>query len=149
MICRSLAVAASAAALLAGPAYAQKPSPAPAVSASPAVTAPSLLESQGMEARGGARLRVLDKITARTSTKEVKTGQAMTFGALKIVLRACRENPPTEAPESAAFLEIAESGPKGDQTAFSGWMFASSPALSAMEHPVYDVWVLNCIQGHL
>ncbi len=147
MICRSLAVAALAAALVAGPVHAQQPAPAPTAPASPAVTAPSLMEPQGMEARGGARLRVLDKITARTSAKEVKTGQATSFGPLKIVLRACRENPPTEAPESAAFLEITESGPKGDRAAFSGWMFASSPALSAMEHPVYDVWVLNCIQG--
>jgi hypothetical protein len=139
--------AALAAALTAGSACAQKPAPAPAAPVNAPVAAPSLLEPQGMEARGGARLRVLDKITARTSTKEVKTGQVTTFGALKIVLRACRENPPTEAPESAAFLEIAESGAKGEQTAFSGWMFASSPALSAMEHPVYDVWVLNCIPG--
>ena len=123
--------------------YAQKPPPSPAG----ALAAPLLSEPQGMETRGGARLRVLDKITARTSTKEIKAGQAMTFGALKIILRTCRENPPSEAPESAAFLEIAETTPDALRTVFSGWMFASSPALSAMEHPVYDVWVLNCISG--
>lgn len=147
MIRRQAGVAVVAAALAAGPVYAQKPAPAPTAPVNAPVASPSPLEPQGMEARGGARLRVLDKITARTLTKEVKTGQATTFGALKIILRACRENPPTEAPESAAFLEIAESSAKGEHTAFSGWMFASSPALSAMEHPVYDVWVLNCIPG--
>jgi hypothetical protein len=100
-----------------------------------------------MEARLGAKLRVLDKITARTSTIDVKLDQTVSFAALRITLRACRENPPTEAPESAAFLEIAEQTPEGDRKAFSGWMFASSPALSAMEHAVYDVWVLSCLGG--
>lgn len=108
--------------------------------------APSPMFSTQMENRGGAKLRVLDKITARTSTIDVKVGQSASFAALRITLRACRENPPTEAPESAAFLEIAEHSPEGVQPAFSGWMFASSPALSAMEHAVYDVWVLGCTQ---
>lgn len=102
---------------------------------------------EAMETRGGARLRVLDKITARTSTMEVKVGQAATFAGLRITLRACRENPPTEAPESAAFLEITEQAPEAGRSVFSGWMFASSPALSAMEHAVYDVWVLGCTAG--
>lgn len=100
-----------------------------------------------MEARLGAKLRVLDKITARTSTIDVKLDQTASFAALRITLRACRENPPTEAPESAAFLEIAEQTPEGARKVFSGWMFASSPALSAMEHAVYDVWVLGCLGG--
>lgn len=100
-----------------------------------------------MDARLGAKLRVLDKITARTSTVDVKLDQTVSFAALRITLRACRENPPTEAPESAAFLEIAEQTPEGGRKVFSGWMFASSPALSAMEHAVYDVWVLGCLGG--
>ena len=55
--------------------------------------------------------------------------------------------PPTEAPENAAFLEIRDVGPAGDgSVVFSGWMFASSPALSALEHPVYDVWVVECAE---
>jgi hypothetical protein len=60
-------------------------------------------------------------------------------------LRACDKRPPEETPESAAFLQVVEQKP-GEQpvTRFSGWMFASSPALSAMEHPVYDLWVLDC-----
>lgn len=100
-----------------------------------------------MEARLGAKLRVLDKITARTTTVDVKLDQTVSFAALRVTLRACRENPPTEAPESAAFLEISEQAPDGARKVFSGWMFASSPALSAMEHAVYDVWVLGCLGG--
>lgn len=100
-----------------------------------------------MEARLGAKLRVLDKITARTTTVDVKLDQTASFAALRVTLRACRENPPTEAPESAAFLEITEQAPDGARKVFSGWMFASSPALSAMEHAVYDVWVLSCLGG--
>ncbi|NYZ11371.1 DUF2155 domain-containing protein [Azospirillum sp. RWY-5-1] len=92
-----------------------------------------------------AKLQGLDKITARTSTFTLAVGETRTFGSLRITLRACRENPPVETPESAAFLEVVEVKPgEQEEAAFSGWMFASSPALSAMEHPIYDVWVLSC-----
>lgn len=95
--------------------------------------------------RPAARLRGLDKITARTSTFRLAVGHAYRFGGLEVTLRACRENPPTETPESAAFVEAVDVGNDGRRTpVFSGWMFASSPALSAFEHPVYDVWVLSC-----
>ena len=67
------------------------------------------------------------------------------FGTLSIRVRDCEKNPPEETPESAAFLEIDELRPGEAQTrVFSGWMFASSPALSALEHPVYDVNLLDC-----
>jgi hypothetical protein len=92
-----------------------------------------------------ALLQGLDKITARISTIEVAVGETVTFGSLQITLRSCDKRPPEETPESAAFLQVVEQKP-GEQpvTRFSGWMFASSPALSAMEHPVYDLWVLDC-----
>jgi hypothetical protein len=92
-----------------------------------------------------AVLQGLDKITARISTIKVAVGETVNFGSLQITLRACDKKPPEETPESAAFLQIVEQKP-GEQpvTRFSGWMFASSPALSAMEHPVYDLWVLDC-----
>ncbi|MBP2299463.1 DUF2155 domain-containing protein [Azospirillum picis] len=95
--------------------------------------------------RPGAKLQWLDKVTARTSTFTIKVGETKTMGSLRITLRACRENPPIETPESAAFLEVTEVKP-GEQAeaVFSGWMFASSPALSAMENAIYDVWVLDC-----
>jgi len=93
-----------------------------------------------------ARLRMLDKITARTSTFNVMVGTTVRFGQLYIKPRACRKAPPIEKPESASFLQIWEITPKGDaRWVFSGWMFASSPALSSMDHPVYDVWVLDCV----
>jgi hypothetical protein len=96
-----------------------------------------------------AVLQGLDKVTARVSPLRAPLGIPTYFGALEIVARACRKTPPTEPPESAAFLEIRELPPASDTSAppidlFSGWMFASSPAVSALEHPVYDVWVVDC-----
>jgi hypothetical protein len=93
-----------------------------------------------------ALLQGLDKITARVSKFEAPVEARVRFGTLSIRVRDCEKNPPEETPESAAFLEIDEMRP-GDNTArrlFSGWMFASSPALSALEHPVYDVNLLDC-----
>ena len=97
--------------------------------------------------RPAAKLQWFDKVTARTSTFTIKVGETKAMSSLRITLRACRENPPIETPESAAFLEVTEIKP-GEQAepVFSGWMFASSPALSAMENPIYDVWVLGCEQ---
>jgi hypothetical protein len=96
-----------------------------------------------------ALLQGLDKVTARVSPIRAPIGVPTGFGTLEIIARACRETPPTEPPESAAFLEIRELPPASEPDApptklFSGWMFASSPAVSALEHPVYDVWVTGC-----
>ncbi|HVO14735.1 MAG TPA: DUF2155 domain-containing protein [Alphaproteobacteria bacterium] len=92
-----------------------------------------------------AVLQGLDKITARISTIEAPLDKEVSFGDLRIVVRACQKRPPEEPPESAAFLEIREAKPgKAATLLFSGWMFASSPAVSALDHPVYDVWVLDC-----
>jgi len=93
-------------------------------------------------------LQGLDKITARVSEIKVPVGGTVTFGALQITARACDKHPPEEAPEAAAFLEVVEVKPDEKPVQrFSGWMFASSPALSGMEHPVYDLVVLDCING--
>ncbi len=90
-------------------------------------------------------LQGLDKVTARVLTIEAPIGEVVTFGALEIIARTCDKRPPEETPESAAFLDIWEVRQGEPATSlFRGWMFASSPALSAMEHPVYDVWVLDC-----
>jgi len=94
-------------------------------------------------------LQGLDKITARVSTIKVPVGQTVTFGALQITARACDKHPPEEAPEAAAFLEVVEVEPDEKPVErFKGWMFASSPALSALEHPVYDLIVLDCINAN-
>jgi hypothetical protein len=92
-----------------------------------------------------AVLQGLDKITARVSEIDAPVGKKVQFGNLTILVRDCEKNPPEDRPESAAFLEIDETRP-GERPVrqFSGWMFASSPALSALENPVYDVIVLGC-----
>lgn len=93
------------------------------------------------------KLRSLDKITARTMTFEAKVGSTVRFGQIFIKVQSCRKPPPVEKSEAAAFLQVwqADDVKNTSKWIFSGWMFASSPALSAMDHPVYDVWVLDCL----
>ena len=92
-----------------------------------------------------ALLQGLDKITARVSRFEAPVDKPVHFGDLTILVRDCEKRSPEERPESAAFLDIDVIRPGEDKTRlFSGWMFASSPALSALENPVYDVNLLDC-----
>jgi hypothetical protein len=92
-----------------------------------------------------AVLQGLDKITARVSRFDAPVGQAVRFGTLSIVVRDCEKSAPEDRPENAAFVQIDENRPKEQRyRLFSGWMFSSSPALSALEHPVYDVNLLEC-----
>ena len=92
-----------------------------------------------------AVMQGLDKITARVSRFEAPVGPPVTFGSLLIVVRDCQKSAPEERPENAAFVEIGEIHPgEGKVQLFSGWMFSSSPALSALDHPVYDVNLLEC-----
>ncbi len=92
-----------------------------------------------------AILQGLDKVTARVLTIVARLGDTKKFGTLEIIIRACDKRPPEETPESAAFVDVWEVRPgEPADNIFRGWMFASSPALSALEHPVYDVWVLDC-----
>ena len=106
--------------------------------------ASSWIESQTAE------LQLLDKITARISTKSVPVGGGTEFGTLELRVHYCAYRPPEEPPENVAFIIIFDNGyaekkPKeGQKTLFSGWMFASSPAISGLEHPVYDVTLLSC-----
>lgn len=93
----------------------------------------------------GVILGGLDKVAARTAKLEVNMNTPVFYNTLIVTVRACKTRPPEEPPEAAAFLEIQDRKPDGTiQKIFSGWMFASSPALNALEHPVYDVWVVNC-----
>ena len=94
---------------------------------------------------GAARLEALDKITGRVSVLVRPLEAPARFGTLEIRVRACHRRPPELPPDSAAFLEIDEPGRAGDEPLFRGWMFASSPGLSPLEHPVYDVVVLDCV----
>jgi hypothetical protein len=94
----------------------------------------------------GAELQALDKTSARVTKFTVPFGQKVKFGTLVVSVTDCRKSPPEDEPESAAFLDIEERQPGAAvmQPLFQGWMFASSPALNPLEHPVYDVWVLDC-----
>ncbi|WP_373086423.1 DUF2155 domain-containing protein [Sneathiella sp.] len=90
-------------------------------------------------------LRALDKVTARTKDLFVPIDETARFGSLVIRPRKCLKQPPEETPETATFLEITEEHEgKEPVRLFTGWMFASSPAINALEHPVYDVWVIDC-----
>ena len=92
-----------------------------------------------------AVLRGLDKVTARISTIEAPIRETVHVGTLRILAQTCRTRPPEDPPETTAFLEIMDIKPgEAPVRLFTGWMFASSPALSALEHPVYDVWVIDC-----
>lgn len=92
-----------------------------------------------------AELQGLDKVTARVSPIEAPVGVPVRFGTLEILVLDCEETPPEEPPESAVFLVVRELRRNEPPRAiFSGWMFASSPGLSALEHPVYDIWVTGC-----
>jgi hypothetical protein len=98
------------------------------------------------EKLGIALLQGMDKVTARVTMITAPVGEVIKFGTLEIIARTCDKRPPEEPPESAAFLDIWEVREGAPATSlYRGWMFASSPALSAMEHPVYDVWVLDCV----
>ena len=89
----------------------------------------------------------LDKVTARIQKLEVKLGDTVTFGALRITPRTCFTRAPTEAPKTTSFVQVDEVMLDGKQNRiFSGWMFAESPGLNAVEHPVFDVWLTDCTQ---
>jgi len=94
-----------------------------------------------------ARLEALDKVTGRVSVIELPLDSPTQFGTLDIVVRACHRRPPEVPPDSASYLEVTERRQSEVPTEplFQGWIFASSPGLSALEHPVYDVIVLECL----
>jgi len=107
------------------------------------------LSATAAQAENVAVLQGLDKTTARVSRFEAPVDRTVRFGTLVITVKACVKRPPEEPPESAAFLVIdevrpGEAGALQSNRVFSGWMFASSPAVSAMEDPIYDINVLDC-----
>jgi hypothetical protein len=93
----------------------------------------------------GVVLQGLDKVTARITTLNAPLNTPVRFGTLEITALRCTKTPPEDPPESSAFLVIREiKAGQSPVELFRGWMMASSPALSALEHPVYDVWVKDC-----
>lgn len=110
---------------------------------------PSLAAAQPEDSGQGfssATLQALDKVTARVSMLEARPLLPTSFGKLDILVKTCWSAPGDQRPEQAALLEIHERQPGSASSAliFSGWMFASSPALSALEHPVYDITLISC-----
>ena len=119
---RRAALLALAAAVLAGPALAQR-----------------------WEPQRVAELQALDKVNARVSTLRVPVGQPATFGTLTLTVRACHARPADEVPDAAAWLEIADSRPPANgASVFRGWLFANAPGVNMLQHPVYDIRVLEC-----
>ena len=128
------------------------PAPAPADSgaAAPADTTapeappappPPLADAPGTT----LMLRGLDKITGRPTNIVAPIGKPVQFATLTITARYCYSTPPSETPETTAFVQIEDHRP--DQPArrvFSGWMYGSTPGLNGVEHPLYDVWVISC-----
>jgi len=118
------------------------PSSAQASAGAPAADAPATPPPQG-----GTQLmlRGLDKITGRPTAITAPIGKPVHFATLTITARFCYSTPASETPETTAFVQIEDHRP--DQPArrvFSGWMYGSSPGLNGVEHPLYDVWVINC-----
>jgi hypothetical protein len=96
-------------------------------------------------ANGRAVFSGLDKITGRTISFDAAIGETVQFGALRVTPRVCYTRPPTEATNTDAFVQVDEVTLKGEiKRIFSGWMFAASPGLHAVEHPIYDVWLTDC-----
>jgi hypothetical protein len=92
-----------------------------------------------------AELQLLDKVTARVSVLRAPLNQTVPFGALGITVRACNARPADEVPDALAWMEITDSRRPADQrVVFRGWMFANAPAVNMLEHPVYDLRVLDC-----
>jgi len=90
----------------------------------------------------------LDKITGRITNFDVYIDETVQFGALQITPRACYTRPPTETQRTSVFVEVDQVSLKGSVTRiFTGWMFADSPALNAIDHAVYDIWLLDCRQS--
>ncbi|MFG1398611.1 DUF2155 domain-containing protein [Roseixanthobacter pseudopolyaromaticivorans] len=129
--------------------------PAPSVAQPPAAGTPSapgdsgdVVVVQPPPERISNRTAVyagLDKITGRITSFEVGIGETVQFGALQVTPRVCYTRPPTETQNTTSFTEVNEITLKGEaKRIFTGWMFASSPGLHGVEHPVYDVWLTDC-----
>jgi hypothetical protein len=90
----------------------------------------------------------LDKITGRITAFDVAINETVRFGALEVTPRACYTRPPTETANTDGFVEVDELTLQGElRRIFTGWMFAASPGLNAVEHPIYDVWLTDCKGG--
>ncbi|MDE3016094.1 MAG: DUF2155 domain-containing protein [Pseudomonadota bacterium] len=120
----------------------------PAIAAASAISPPSPDASKNTQAPDEyttVALQGLNKVTGHISTLEGPVGAVLRFGTLEIVAHRCWKSSPDDRPENAALLDISELAPgEPPKRIFLGWMFSSSPGLSGLEHPVYDITVLAC-----
>jgi hypothetical protein len=111
------------------------------------VTAPNVAVPPPGPPQGGTVLmmRGLDKITGRPTSITAPIGKPVQFASLTVTARFCYSTPASETPETTAFVQIEDHRPEqAARPIFSGWMYGSSPGLNAVEHPLYDVWVISC-----
>jgi hypothetical protein len=99
-------------------------------------------QAQQMAQGASATLRGLDRIAGETTELQIATGQEIEYGRLRIALRECRYPADNPAADAFAYIEIVDT--RAGEHLFSGWMIASSPALNALDHTRYDVWVIGC-----
>ena len=93
-----------------------------------------------------AEMQALDKVTGKMSVISVPVNGEVKFGSFSIVVRSCQTTPPEETPENYAFIDVADTNREGETfNIFKGWMMSSSPSLNSVEHPIYDVWLLKCL----
>jgi hypothetical protein len=100
----------------------------------------------GWEPKREAELQALDKVTARITILKAPLNRPVTFGTLRVTVKACNARPPEEVPDAAAWLQVDETrnDSGSGRPVFQGWMFANAPGVAMLEHPVYDLRVLEC-----
>lgn len=95
-----------------------------------------------------ALMQAMDKLTGRVNKITIPVNSKVSFGDFSLVLRACKKNPPEETPENFAFVDVTDKSFGTDEyNIFRGWMLSSAPGINAIEHPIYDVWLLECVDS--
>ena len=95
-------------------------------------------------------LGALNKVSGKISKIKIENNEEINFGTLKIVVKTCNKSPPEDPPENSVFIKIWDKKfEKEEENIFSGWMFSSSPSISAVDHAVYDVWVIECMISYI
>ena len=95
-------------------------------------------------------LGALNKVSGKISKIKIEDNNETYFGTLKIIVKTCKESLPEDPPENSAFIQIWDKKiDQEEKKIFSGWMFSSSPSISAVDHAVYDVWVIDCMISYI
>ena len=99
---------------------------------------------------GKTTIGALNKVSGKVSKLIIEDDGEIFFGSLKIIAHTCTKSPPEDPPENKAFLEVWDiKYDRENKKIFSGWMFSSSPSISAVDHAVYDVWVIDCMISYI